>query len=91
MKDEADEWTRRYMEVTQMPVYNNEVQNLIEEAYIVMSRMLYDTIENFSGVDYDYLKTITTEGRKDKVAVDIYETYQKGMAKHYFDALDFFC
>ncbi|MGB3725679.1 MAG: MerR family transcriptional regulator [Glaciecola sp.] len=90
IKNEADEWTRHYMEVTHLPVSEDKVQDLIKEAYIIMNRMFYNTIEDFCGVDYDYLKAILIGGRKDKVVVDIYETYQKGMAKHYFDAMDFF-
>ena len=90
IKDEADEWTRRYTEVTHLPVYESEVQKLIEEAYIIMNRMLYKSKEDFSGVDYDLLKVIIADGRQDSVVVDIYETLQKGLANHYFDAMDFF-
>ncbi|WP_235207889.1 MULTISPECIES: MerR family transcriptional regulator [unclassified Alteromonas] len=90
IKDEADEWTRRYMEVTHLPVYESEVQKLIKEAYIIMNRMFYKSKDDFSGVDYDLLKVIIADGRLDSVVVDIYETLQKGLAKHYFDAMDFF-
>lgn len=90
IKDGADEWTRYYMRVAHLPVNENKVQSLIKEAYIIMNRMFYNTIEDFCGLNYDYLKAIIIEGRNDKVVVDIYETYQKGMAKHYFDAMDFF-
>lgn len=90
IKYEADEWTRRYMEVTHLPVYESEVQKLIKEAYIIMNRMFYKSKDDFSGVDYDLLKVIIADGRLDSVVVDIYETLQKGLAKHYFDAMDFF-
>ena len=90
IKGEADEWTRRYMEVTHLPVYESEVQKLIKEAYIIMNRMFYKSKDDFSGVDYDLLKVIIADGRLDSVVVDIYETLQKGLANHYFDAMDFF-
>ena len=90
IKDEADEWTKRYMEVTHLSVNEDKVQSLIKEAYVIMNRMLYKTNDDFCGINYDYLKAIAREGRKDEVTVDIYETYQKGMAKHYFDAMDYF-
>ncbi|WP_334062482.1 MerR family transcriptional regulator [Alteromonas genovensis] len=90
IKDEADEWTRHYMEVTHLPVDESEVQRLIKEAYIIMNRMFYKTMDDFSGVDYDFLKRIIIDGRQESVVVDIYETYQKGLATHYFDAMDFF-
>ena len=55
-----------------------------------MNRMFYKTMDDFSGVDYDFLKRIIKDGRQEKVVVDIYETYQKGLANHYFDAMNFF-
>lgn len=90
IKHEADEWTEYYMKVTHLPVDDERVQALMREAYIMMNSMLYRTIEDFEGANYEFLKATNEEGRKDKVVVDIYETYQKGMAKHYFDAMDYF-
>ena len=90
IKDEADEWTRHYMEVIHLPVSESEVQRLIKEAYIIMNRMFYKAMDDFSGVDYDFLKRIIIDGRQENVVVDIYETYQRGLANHYFDAMDFF-
>lgn len=90
IKHGADEWTKCYMEVTHLPVNDERVQALVKEAYIIMNIMLYKTIDDFEGASYEFLKMTNTEGRKDAVLVDIYETYQKGMAKHYFDAMDYF-
>jgi len=89
-KHDADEWTLNYMKVTHLPVSDTKVQALMKEAYIMMNSMLYKTIDNFEGANYEFLKGTNEGGRKDKVVVDIYETYQKGMAKHYFDAMDYF-
>ncbi len=41
-----------------------------------MNRIFYNTIDDFAGVTYDYIMVIIQEGRKDRVVVDIYETYQ---------------
>lgn len=90
VKYEADEWTTHYMEVTYLPVSDEKVQALMKDAYVIMNRMLCKTIDDFAGANYKFLKATNAEGRKDKVVVDIYETYQKGMAKHYFDAMDYF-
>lgn len=90
MKHEADKWTEHYMKVTQLPVGDERVQALMREAYIMMNSMLYRTLEDFEGATYEFSKATNKEARKDKVVVDIYETYQKGMAKHYFDAMDYF-
>ena len=90
IKHDTDEWTKCYMEVTHLPVNDERVQALVKEAYIIMNSMLYKTMDDFKGANYEFLKMTNTEGRKDTVVVDIYETYQKGMAKHYFDAMDYF-
>jgi len=90
IKLEADEWTEHYMKVTHLPVNDERVQALMKEAYIMMNRMLFKTMDNFEGANCEFIMAANKEGRKDKVVVDIYETYQKGMAKHYFDALDYF-
>ncbi len=90
LKQQADDWTLRYMKVTQLEVSHDEVQSLMKEAYVIMNRMYYETVDDFKGADYEFLKLTCAESRKDKVVVDIYENYQKGMAKHYFDALAYF-
>lgn len=89
IKDEADEWTRHYMEVTHLPVSESEVPRLIKEAYIIMNRMFHKTMDDFSGFDYDFLKRIIIDSRQEIVVVDTCETYQRGLANHYFDAMDF--
>ncbi len=90
LKHEGDEWTEQYMKVTHLPIEDEKVQALIKEAYILMNSMLYKTMEDFEGANYAFLKLTNEEGRQDNVVVDIYETYQQGMAKHYFDAMDYF-
>ncbi|MEP1446084.1 MAG: MerR family transcriptional regulator [Paraglaciecola sp.] len=82
-----DKWTAEYMQHTNLPVADKRVQKLIKDAYIIMNRMFYRTVEEFSGLKYTSLIKIIEEGRVDKVTVEIYETYQKGLAKHYFDGL----
>ncbi|WP_232788037.1 hypothetical protein [Paraglaciecola sp. MB-3u-78] len=90
IKHEADEWTEHYMKVTHLPVHDGIVQALMKDAYVMMNSMFYKTIDDFWGANYEFIRAANAEARKDKVVVDIYETYQKGMAKHYFDAMDYF-
>nr|WP_136249963.1 MerR family transcriptional regulator [Ningiella ruwaisensis] len=90
LKHVADEWTERYLKVTHLPVNDKKVQELMEEAYVMMNRMYYQSVDNFEGLNYALLKACNEEGRQDEVVVDIYETYQQGMAEHYFDAMDYF-
>jgi DNA-binding transcriptional MerR regulator len=89
-KTGLDKWTESYMQNTHLPVSDKRVQNLIKDAYIIMNRMFYKTLEEFSGLKYAALIKIIEDGRVDKVTVEIYETYQKGLAKHYFDGLAYF-
>ncbi|WP_395338759.1 hypothetical protein PN836_012565 [Ningiella sp. W23] len=81
---------KHYMEVTHLPASDEKVQTMMKEAYVIMNGMYYKTMDDFKGANYEFVKAICNEGRKDKVVVDIYETYQKGMAKHYFDAMEYF-
>lgn len=90
IKEGADDWTLRYMKVTHLAVSEEAVQSLMKEAYVLMNRMHYETLENFKGTDYNLVIHTIEESRKDKVVVDIYETYQKGLANHYFEALAYF-
>ncbi|MFC4699171.1 MerR family transcriptional regulator [Glaciecola siphonariae] len=90
LKTEADDWTEKYLAVTHLPVSDEQVQKLMKDAYVIMNRMYYDTVDDFAGANYEFVKLACENGRVDKVVVDIYESYQKGMAKHYFDALEYF-
>ncbi|MGJ8680036.1 MerR family transcriptional regulator [Paraglaciecola sp.] len=90
IKQDADEWTENYMKVTHLSVSDENVQALAKQAYIMINNMHFKTVDDFKGATYKFLKIVNQEGKKDKVVVDIYETYQKGMAKHYFDAMDYF-
>lgn len=92
LKDKVivDKWTQDYIKHMQLPVSDISVQNLIKDAYIIMNRMFFNTLENHKGVNYALLLKIIDEGRADDLTVEIYETYQQGLAKHYFDGLAYF-
>jgi DNA-binding transcriptional MerR regulator len=90
IKYEADEWTEHYMKVTHLHLNDGRVQALMKQAYVMMNSMLCKTIDDFRGANFEFTRETNAEARKDKVVVDIYETYQKGMAKHYFNAIDYF-
>ena len=66
-----------------LPVSDKEVQTLINEVYITMNRMMYNTGDDFTGLYIDAVKMIINEGRVNKVTIEIYETYQKGLSEHY--------
>jgi DNA-binding transcriptional MerR regulator len=89
-KQILDEWTESYMKVTHLPVSDPQVQELIKEAYVIMNRMFYRSEKAFQGASYSMVLEIVALGREDEVTVNIYEAYQVGLAKHYFDAMIYF-
>jgi 5-hydroxyisourate hydrolase-like protein (transthyretin family) len=78
------------MKVTHLHLNDGRVQALMKQAYVMMNSMLCKTIDDLRGANFEFTRETNAEARKDKVVVDIYETYQKGMAKHYFNAIDYF-